>query len=86
MNIGDTLRSDAARCFAFALNPWASSRDRLRAWDAVPVLERMAVEADRWDLFTARGADLQRLAVLYGVTPAGEDEALRSSLVAKLVT
>ena len=48
-----------------------------------PMLERMALVLDANDPLTARGDDLRRLAVLYGVPTDGEEEDVRAGLLAR---
>lgn len=68
MRPGDTCRSDAARCYAYAFHPLTPPREAAYALlVSVPALEAMAAECDRHDVLTAEGADLRQLAALFGV-------------------
>lgn len=68
MRPGDTCRSDAARCYAYAFHPLTPPRAAAYALlVSVPALEAMAAECDRHDVLTAEGADLRQLAALYGI-------------------
>ena len=85
MTPADSCRSTAAACYATFYNPWAPVAVRLQAYHAAPMLERMALVLDASDPLTARGDDLRRLAVLYGVPTDGEEEDVRAGLLARLM-
>lgn len=84
MTPADSCRSTAAACYATFYNPWAPVATRLQAYHAAPMFERMALALDASDPLTARGDDLRRLAVLYGVPEDGEEEDARARLLARL--
>ena len=84
MTPADSCRSTAAALYAAFYNPWAPIAARLQAYYAAPMFERMALVLDASDPLTARGDDLRRLAVLYGVPEDGEEEDVRARLFARL--